>query len=210
MGETKDDEFNERQTFWKQRMKLAYSRLTCLVLLSLMIACGQKEPQSKTAVATPSPAATVENYPSLAVQAKEVNDAFSRKDFARFMDLTYPKVVEMAGGREKMLAAMNKELKEMESEGVVLLSSTSGAATQFLHDSGSIYAVVPNTLKVKAQDGIFQTEGSLIGISTDGGVKWTFIDASGKDLTELKKLLPGIADKLKLPPDKPPVKISNL
>jgi len=191
-------------------MRLAHSRLICLVLLlTLTFACGQKEPQSKTPVATPSPAATAENYPSLAVQAKEVNDAFSRKDFARFMDLTYPKVVEMAGGREKMLAAMNKELKEMESEGVVLLSSTSGAATQFLHDSGSIYAVVPNTLKVKAQDGIFQTEGSLIGISTDGGVKWTFIDASGKDLTELKKLLPGIADKLKLPPDKPPVKISN-
>jgi hypothetical protein len=178
-------------------------------LLSLTIACAQKEAQKTPAVAPPSPAATAENYPSLAVQAKEVNDAFSRKDFARFMDLTYPKVVEMAGGREKMIAAMKKELKEMESEGVVLLSSTSGAPTQFIHDSGSIYAVVPNTLKVKAQDGIFQTEGSLIGISTDDGVKWTFIDASGKDLTELKKLLPGIADKLKLPPDKAPVKISN-
>jgi hypothetical protein len=180
-----------------------------LVLLSLTLACNGREPQKTLTVATPSPAATTENYPSLAARAQEVNDAFNRKDFARFMDLTYPKVIELAGGREKMLAAMNKELKEMESEGVVLLSSTSGAPTQFLHESGSIYAVVPNTLKVKAQDGIFQTEGSMIGISPDGGVNWTFIDASGKDLSELKKLLPGIADKLNLPPDKPPVKISN-
>lgn len=181
----------------------------CLVLLTLTIACAQKEAQKRPAVATPSPVATAENYPSLAVQAKEVNDAFSRKDFARFMDLTYPKVIDLAGGREKMLAAMNKELKEMEAEGVVLLSSTSGAPTQFIHDSGSVYGVLPITLKVKAQDGIFQSEGSMIGISTDGGVNWTFIDASGKDLSELKKLLPGIADKLKLPPDKAPVKISN-
>lgn len=183
--------------------------LICLVCLSLTIACGQKKPQTTLAVATPSPAATAENYPSLAVQAKEVNDAFSRKDFARFMDLTYPKVIEMAGGREQMVAAMKKELKEMESEGVVLLSSTSGAPTQFIHDSGSIYAVLPITLKVKAQDGLFQSEGSMIGISSDGGVNWTFIDSSGKDLSELKKLIPGIADKLSLPPAKPPVKISN-
>lgn len=183
--------------------------LTLVALLSLVIACARKEAQRTPAVASPSPAATAENYPSLATQAKEVNDAFGRKDFARFMDLTYPKVIEMAGGREKMLAAMNKELKEMESEGVVLLSSTSGTPTQFIHDAASIYAVVPNTLKVKAQDGIFQTEGSLIGISSDGGVNWTFIDASGKDQSELKKLIPGIAEKLNLPPVKPPVKISN-
>ncbi len=186
-----------------------FRSLTCLVLLSLTIACGQKKPQTTLAVATPSPVATAENYPSLAVQAKEVNDAFIRKDFARFMDLTYPKVIEMAGGREQMVAAMNKELKEMASEGVVLLSSTSGAPTQFIHDSGSIYAVLPIALKVKAQDGIFQSDGSMIGISSDGGVNWTFIDASGKDLSELKKIIPSIADKLTLPPAKPPVKISN-
>jgi hypothetical protein len=186
-----------------------YAGSLSLVLLSLTIACGKKEPQNKTAGALQTPTASAENYPSLAVQAKEVNDAFKRKDFARFMDLTYPKVIEVAGGREKMVATMNNELKQMESEGVFLLSSTSGAPTQFIHDSGSIYAVLPIILKVKAQDGIFQTEGSLIGISSDSGANWTFIDASGKDQSELKKLIPGIADKLNLPPDKPPMKISN-
>ena len=49
----------------------------------------------------------------------------------------------------------------------------------------------------------------MIGISSDGGVNWTFIDASGKDQSELKKLIPSIADKLDLPPARPPVKISN-
>jgi len=189
-------------------MRRARLGLALVILLSLVIACGQKGRKDPQTISQ-SPVATAENYPSLAVQAKEVNDAFSRKDFARFMDLTYLKVIEMAGGREQMVAAMNKELKEMESEGVVLLSSTSGAPTQFIHDSGSIYAVLPITLKVKAQEGIFQSEGSMIGISSDGGANWTFIDSSGKDLSELKKLIPGIADKLSLPPPKPPVKISN-
>ncbi|HMH46060.1 MAG TPA: hypothetical protein VK557_21400, partial [Pyrinomonadaceae bacterium] len=102
-----------------------------------------------------------------------------------------------------------RQLKEMESEGVVVISSTSGAPTQFLHDSGSIYAVLPMTLKAKARDGIFQADSTMIGISSDGGASWTFIDAGGKDQSELKKLLPNVADRLNLPLEKKPVKIEN-
>jgi hypothetical protein len=150
-----------------------------------------------------------ENYPNLVAQAQEVNDAFRRRDFARMIDLTYPKAVEAAGGRDKMVAALAKGMKEMEAEGVTVLSSTAGAPTQIVHISGSVYAVVPTTLKVKARDGIFQTESSMIGISADSGATWTFIDAGGKDQTQLKKMLPDVADKLNLPPEKQPVKISN-
>jgi hypothetical protein len=96
----------------------------------------------------------------------------------------------------------------MESEGVEIISSHASAPTQIVHDTGGIFAVVPVTSKVKAQEGTFQTEGSLIGISTDGGQSWTFVDASGKDLTELKKVLPNL-DKLNLPADKAPVKLTS-
>jgi hypothetical protein len=142
-------------------------------------------------------------------QAQEVNDAFRRRDFARMVDLTYPKVIEAAGGRDKMVSALAKGMKEMEAEGVVVLSSTVGAPTQIVHATGSIYAVLPTTLKVKAQDGVFQTESSMIGISSDGGATWTFIDAGGKDQTELKSLLPSVGDRLNLPPAKDPVKVSG-
>jgi hypothetical protein len=189
-------------------------RLACVILLSLPIACSQKESKDAPTVSTPpvaaqSPAIEPENYPSLVAQAQEVNDAFRRRDFARMVDLTYPKVIEVAGGRDKMIASLAKEMKEMEAEGVFVLSSTAGAPTQIAHASGSIYAVLPTTLKVKAQDGVFQTESSMIGISSDGGATWTFIDAGGKDRNELKKLLPDAADGLNLPAEKEPVKISG-
>ena len=173
-----------------------------------MLACNRAEP-SKTSATTSPPATTNDNYPNLATQAKEMNDAFARKDYGRLADLTYPKVVEMVGGRDQMLKGIVQQLKEMEAEGVVLLSSTSGSPTQFVHDSGSIYAVLPTTLKAKAKDGIFQSEGSMIGVSSDGGTNWTFIDSSGKDHRELKTLLGNVVDRLNLPPDKRPVKISN-
>jgi len=189
-------------------MGLALLVLSCLLLLAPMLACNRTEP-NKTSATISQPATTNDNYPNLATQAKEMNDAFARKDYGRFADLTYPKVIEMAGGRDQMLKGITQQLKEMEAEGVVPLSSTSGSPTQFLHDSGSIYAVLPMTVKAKAKDGIFQSEGSMIGVSSDGGTNWTFIDSSGRDHRELKSLLPNIVDRLNLPAEKPPVKISN-
>jgi hypothetical protein len=187
----------------------AGSKLGCLALILAAISCGNKEAPKTPAVATESPAATIESYPALLAQAQEVNDAFRRRDFGRMVDLTYPKVIEAAGGREKMIAALSKGIKEMEAEGVSVLSSTAAAPTQIVHASKWIYAVVPTTLKVKAKDGIFQTESSMIGISSDQGAKWTFIDAGGKDHTQLISFLPAPADSLKLPAEKDPVKISG-
>jgi len=194
-------------------------------LAPLAIACSRRpETPNKPAVAQSpvagqSPAAAqspavqsseqAESYPTLVAQAQEVNDAFRRRDFARMADLTYPKVIEAAGGRDRMVESLTKEMKAMEAEGVFVLSSTAGAPTQIVHVAGSVYAVLPTTLKVKAQDGIFQTESSMIGISADSGATWTFIDAGGKDQSQLRKMLPDAADKLNLPPEKQPVKISN-
>jgi hypothetical protein len=196
-----------------------YAGSLSLVLLLLSIGCSRKEPQTREpaiAIQSPagpaasvSPATTSESYAKLGAQAQEVNDALRRRDFARMVDLTYPKVIESAGGRDKMIASLAKGMKDMESEGVSVLSSTAGAPTQIVHVSQWIYAVVPTTLKVKAKDGIFQTESSMIGISSDKGANWTFIDAGGRDHAQLLSFLPAPSDKLKLPAEKEPVKISD-
>jgi hypothetical protein len=192
------------------------------MLLLLTIGCTKKEAQpiqNKAETPSPatgitplpsdSPAASTENYPALLAQAQEVNDAFRRRDFGRMVDLTYPKVVAAAGGRDKMVAALAKGLQEMETDGVTVLSSTAAAPIQIVHVSNWIYAVVPTTLKVKAKDGVFQTESNMIGISSDSGAHWTFIDAGGKDHAQLKSFLPAPSDKLILPAEKEPVKLSS-
>jgi hypothetical protein len=199
-----------------------YAGSLSLLLLLFTVACSKRETQNnQPAVASQSPvtgqspavqqspAASLESYPALVAQAQEVNDAFRRRDFARMVDLTYPKVIESAGGRDKMIAALAKGMKDMESEGVSVLSSTAGAPTQIVHVSEWIYAVVPTTLKVKAKDGVFQTESSMIGISADKGAHWTFIDAGGKDHTQLLGFLPAPSSKLNLPAEKEPVKITG-
>ena len=176
--------------------------------LLVSIACT-RAPQPQTQSASPSPAATAENYPTLTARTKEICDAFTNKDYLKVLEMTYPKVIETAGGRDKMLATMRSEIKDMETQGVDLLSTTPGPPAQFVHDAGSIYAVVPITMKIKAQEGTFQTDGSLIAISSDGGTNWTFIDAAGEDDKDLRVLSPSTLDKLKVPAEKPPVKVSS-
>ena len=177
-----------------------------IAALSLVVLAGctrAPRPQAQP----PAPSAG-ESYPNLTAQAKQLEDALGRKDYGKVIDLTYPKVIELAGGRDKMLAATTSEVQSMEAEGVEILSSNCAAPSQYLSDAGAIYAVIPVVSKVKAQDGVFQTEGSLIGVSTDGGQNWTFVDATGKDQTELKKVLP-VFSKLNLPPEKAPVKVAT-
>lgn len=178
-----------------------------ILLGSLLLFAGCNRAPKPTAQSS-SPGATSDNYPNLTARAQELMDAVAQKNYARIVDLTYPKVIEVGGGREKLLAATTDEVKSMEAEGVVILSSTASPPSQILHDAGAIFAVVPVTTKVKATAGTFQTEGALIGISNDGGANWTFVDATGKDQTELKAVLPNL-DKLNLPPEKAPVKIAS-
>src|SRR6185436_2913617 len=132
-------------------------KLVCLevAVLAILISVGCKSappPQSQST--TPSPAA--ENYPNLTARAKELEEALAHKDYGKVIDLTYAKVVELGGCSEKLLAEMTSQMKTMESEGVELLSSTSGAPSQILHDAGGIYAVVPVVSKLRAKDGVFQ------------------------------------------------------
>ena len=202
MSNTGGDKPRPYRPTWRQQLtKESTVWILAITAVLLLTACKQTPPQSGQ---TPG----ADNYPTLNARANELGEALGRKDYAKVVDLTYPKVIESAGGRDKLLAAMTNELKTMEAEGVQIISSKSSPPSQFLHDAGAIYAVVPMTSKFKAQDGIFQVEGSLIAISTDAGQNWTFIDATGKDQSELKKFLPNF-EKLNVPPEKPPVKVAS-
>jgi len=189
-------------------LRMSKPNRVLIIALWLLASAGCKSTPPRQAQAVPSPPSAAQGYPNLTAQAKELEDALARKDFGKVIDLTYPKVIEVAGGREKMLAETTREVQSMEAEGVVIISSTYGAPSQFVSDASGIYAVIPVMSNVKATDGILQTEGCLIGVSTDGGQNWTFVDASGKDQKELKKVLPNL-DRFNLPAEKAPVKVAS-
>lgn len=189
-------------------MRIMYSALALVFLSPFVLLCGQQPsqrttPSSRTVVTVGS---MFSSYPKLEAQAKEISDAFVRKDFQRFTELTYPKLVLKAGGKEKFLRALAEEIRQEEGQGLQVLSSTPTDVTQFLKVSGSLYAVMPTTLRMNMRGELFESYGCTIGISSDKGEHWTFIDPGSRGV---KDLLPNVADKLSLCPAKRPVKLTS-
>ena len=185
-----------------------YSALT-LVFLSLLISvCGQQP--NPTALPSPRKLVTVgsmfSSYPKLEAQAKEIGDAYVRKDFQEFAGLTFPKLLQMAGGKEKFMKRVAEESKQQEAQGLQTLSSIPTDVTQFLKVSGSLYAVMPTTLRMNMRGDLFESYGCLIGISRDKGEHWTFLDLGSGGLRDL---LPDVADRLSVCPRKRPVKLTS-
>lgn len=136
----------------------------------------------------------------LKTQAEECSRAFVEGDFERLVDYTHPKVVEMAGGREKMVEFVRKDVAEMKAEGFEPLSFAPGEPSQVLKDGAQTYVVVPAKLRMRTPGTVYVSESFLIGVSADGGKTWKFISGSNGGRESLKLILPEAAAKLDLPP----------
>jgi hypothetical protein len=135
----------------------------------------------------------------LQAQAEESGRAFLEGNYERLADYTYPKLVELIGGREKLLEVVRKEVEEMKAEGFAPLSSVPSAPTQVLRVGGQTYAVLPLKFKMRAPDQIYVSDSFMIAVSDDDGKNWKFLSGASVGEAQLKILLPDAAGKLRLP-----------
>ena len=178
-------------------------QLAIVVLLVLYVACGrQNTPQS-----TASRNSLTSRYPSLKTQADELNQASLKGDDARAADLTYPKLIEVMGGREQYIRNLQAVRDEMQAEKFSVLSATIEEPTNVIEVEKQLYAIVPLTMRMKVPEGVLVGRSSMIGVSNDGGKNWTFVTANRAQLKDetLKILFPAAADKLRIPEATEPV-----
>ncbi len=138
-------------------------------------------------------------------KAQEIGQAILKEDPAGIADLTYPKVIELLGGREKMIAALGRGMKQMKEQGFAMRSLEVGEPGEFLAEGKNTFIVVPTTVVMTAPGGKFVARSYLLGISPDDGKGWTFVDGTGLDTAEKRKLiLPKLPEKLVLPEKQKP------
>ena len=145
------------------------------------------------------------DYKNLKSQAEESAKAFIGGDYARLVDLTYPKLVELIGGRAKMISFIEKDMKEMKAQGVEVISMSFDDPTQVIKIGEQWFAVLPSTMKMKVPDGILVGKSFMLGISGDNGERWTFVGGSALDEKAIKTLFPAAVGKLKIPKEEKPV-----
>lgn len=137
-------------------------------------------------------------------KVEALNKAVIKEEFGKVADLTHPKIVKMMGGREKMVATMESSAKEMKSQGYAISSVTVDEASEPVSAGKEMYAVVTFQLEMKAPAGKLLQKSFVIGLSTDQGKTWVFVNGD-VDIKTVKQVLPNLPDELKRPEKQKPV-----
>ena len=137
--------------------------------------------------------------------AAENSAALKSGNYARLVELTYPKVVEMLGGRDKMIEAMRRGSEDMKAQDSAILGAEVSEPEKVVTAGDKQFAIVPMTVRVQLPAGTLRSKGFLIAVSEDRGKTWTFIDGAGlvrepgKEKEKLAQILPDFPPQLSLP-----------
>jgi len=132
-------------------------------------------------------------------QARAACDAFVHGDLDKFASLTNPKLVQVMGGRERMIEVLKFGQQEMNARGMRLLSASLQPQVELAQGGEEWFAVVPYHLEMGVPAGRALVKTWLLGISADQGKTWTFVDGGRLDADGVKRLFPQFPTKLPLP-----------
>jgi len=137
--------------------------------------------------------------------AERTNKALLAADYATVADLTHPKLVQVMGGRPKLIATMQSTVAQMKAQGITLKSASIDNPTDAIAaKNGHLFAVVPFSISVALPFGVATQKSFLIANSIDQGRSWKFVDAGNVEPATLKQVLPNLPATLKLPPKQDP------
>jgi hypothetical protein len=138
-------------------------------------------------------------------QANEMAQSLISKDYERFSNFAYPKIVSALGGKDKYIQIM----KNADTKDTILSKVTIGEPSVIVDTGTELQSVVPQTLEIKIPTGLLVSQGALIAISSDKGNSWYFIDTGGNGIERIRMQLPNISKNLIIPDSKQPVLIKN-
>ncbi|HYG11366.1 MAG TPA: hypothetical protein VD835_15575 [Pyrinomonadaceae bacterium] len=206
-------------------MRFKLTSVVFIFLLAVQVACAQPRQSQKQQEAgipgPPAPEKSTEKVEDVSAQvdksrvkkqAQEMTDAFIAGDFEKMADLTYPDLVYLLGGKDKMVAGLKKEAGGWSAQGFRILAMPVDEPKRVIKSRDYLLTVVPVKMRMKMPDGVYVQQTSYIGASQDGGRNWTFVDARGGDKQKLKILfamIPSAIDELELPSETPPVRESD-
>jgi hypothetical protein len=135
-------------------------------------------------------------------QLGKMKKLFLVEDFENFANYTYPKVIEMMGGKSNMIKATKEGMSQMKNDGFSIIDLNFKNPSEFLKKGNELQCTITQIIVMKTPSGKIESEYTLIGISNDNGQNWTFIDTSGKDKETMLKYFPNLHDDITIKPKK--------
>ena len=133
-----------------------------------------------------------------------MTEAFFKGDFEKQIDLMPPKILELVGGREKMLAVLKRETAAMEANQMKVQSYEVGAPVQIVESDGTTFALMPSTLTLKTPTVKATKKSHVLGIG-DGKGGWSFLRTEQGE-EKVRLIVPNLPATMKIPaPQKPTI-----
>ena len=126
-------------------------------------------------------------------------EAFRDGDLERFASYTYPGLINVLGGRARMLELLRKGQADMAAEGYRFTSGRVTTPAEVVTAGNELHALLPLTQILTAPGGELHVRGHLLGISADGGTTWTFIDTGRLTPENVRQVVPSFNPRLRLP-----------
>jgi len=133
-------------------------------------------------------------------QAEWTAKALLDDDYETLIRFTYPKVIDLVGGRDKMISLIKNGKIEMGKQGISFEKVIIGKPSQTVVAGSEMHCLVPQTVFMKVPKGKLKSETQLLAVSRDNGFNWFFIDAVNLNKDNIKIVLPNYNFDLVLPP----------
>src|SRR5688572_11812553 len=137
-------------------------------------------------------------------QAEMTAKSLLENDFETLMKFTYPKVIELVGGRDKMISLIKKGTVEMDQQGISFDKVIIGEPSKTIMAGEEAHCLISQTIFMKVPKGKIKSETYLLAISKDSGNHWFFIDTVNLTMDNIKKVLPNYNPELIIPGKKQP------
>jgi hypothetical protein len=135
-------------------------------------------------------------------------NAMLQKNYSTIIDYTYPKIVEMGGGKTAMLKAAKSSFGKMD-ESIILEKITFGEPQKIYVAGKELHCIVPETLTINTNKGKMQATYSLLAVSPDKGKKWFFLETHKLTPKFLKNIFPDFNYNLIIPENTKPIIIGE-
>ena len=137
-------------------------------------------------------------------QAIEMGKALTNNDAENFQKYMHPKVIEKAGGPDKIKAYMDSGFARFKKFNGQITKITYGNPAEIVNFKKELQTTLPQTTEISTSLVNVVFESTLIAISQDKGKNWYFVDANMYQINETKGNLPEISPDLVIPPPTKP------
>ena len=141
--------------------------------------------------------------------AKKFNAAFLKGDFDKYVDMTIPSVIEVAGGKEIMVTNAEASYEMVTKSGLAYESIEPLKPSKFMFAGRDLQSILPQTIITKIGETKISQKVYFLASSSDEGKTWTFLNLEPYDNASIKTYVPAYTGDVEIPTAEQPELIED-